>query len=60
MVRLRVYDISGKEISTLVNEEQKAGNYIYTFNGAGLASGIYFYVLQTNNFIKTKKMILMK
>ena len=64
-VILKVYDILGKEIATLVNEEQRAGNYEVKFNLAqdshpALTSGVYFYRLQAGNFIETKKMLLLK
>ncbi len=59
-VLLKVYDILGREVATLVNETQQRGNYEVTFNGSGLASGIYFYRLQAGNFVDTKKLILMK
>ena len=64
-VILKVYDILGKEIATLVNEEQRAGNYEVEFNIAqdsrpALTSGVYFYRLQAGNFIETKKMLLLK
>jgi hypothetical protein len=59
-VFLKVYDMIGKEIATLVNESKPAGNYEVNFNASGLASGIYFYKLQTGNFIDTKKMILLR
>ncbi|MCW8812431.1 MAG: T9SS type A sorting domain-containing protein [Chlorobium sp.] len=59
-VILKVYDIIGNEIATLVNEEKQAGNYEVEFNGIGLPSGIYFYQLKAGNFIETKKMILLK
>ena len=59
-ISLKVYDILGKEIVTLVDKEQTSGYYDITFNASNLASGIYFYRLQTGNFIETKKMILLK
>lgn len=57
---LRVYDITGREVSTLVNERLNAGSYSYDFNASELPSGVYFYQLQTEGFIETKKMILLK
>jgi hypothetical protein len=57
---LKVYDILGKEIATLVNEEKQAGRYEVKFDGASLSSGIYFYAFKTGNFVDTKKLILMK
>jgi len=59
-VTLKIYDILGNEIATLVNEEKPAGEYEVEFNGNNLPSGIYFYQLQAGSFVKTKKMILMK
>jgi len=72
-VTLKVYDVLGNEVATLVNEEKPAGNYAVKFNvgtsrdlslssrqGSALTSGIYFYKLQVGNFIETKKMLLLK
>jgi hypothetical protein len=59
-VQLKVYDVLGNEVATLVNEDQSAGTYRTDFIGADLTSGIYFYKLQAGSFIETKKMILMK
>jgi Secretion system C-terminal sorting domain len=59
-VSLKVFNVLGKEVATLVNEEKPAGSYQVDFNASGLASGIYLYKLQTRNFVETKKMILMK
>ncbi|MBX7047520.1 MAG: T9SS type A sorting domain-containing protein [Ignavibacteria bacterium] len=59
-VSLKVYDISGKEVSTLVNEVKQAGYYTADFNGSVLASGIYFYVVQSGAEIISKRMILVK
>jgi hypothetical protein len=60
MVTLKVYDVLGREVATLVNARQSAGTYSVTFNGAALASGVYFYRLQTGSFVQTKKLMLMK
>jgi hypothetical protein len=57
---LQVYDVLGREITTLINEEKPPGSYEVEFNAEGLTSGIYFYQLRSGNFVKTKKMILMK
>ena len=57
---LRVYDVLGNEITTLVNEEKPAGEYELTFNGTELPSGMYFYKLNLGNYSETKKMILLK
>jgi len=59
-VILKVFDVLGKEIATLVNEEKSAGNYEIDFNASSLSSGIYFYRLQAGSFVQTKKMILLK
>ncbi len=60
LVTLKVYDILGREISTLVNKFYQAGNYKVTFDAANLPAGIYFYRLQSGVFVETKKMILVK
>ncbi len=57
---LKVYDVLGKEIATLINEEKSAGNYEVSFNASNLASGIYYYQLRAGEFVETKKMILLK
>jgi hypothetical protein len=59
-VILKIYDISGKEIITLVNEKQNSGTYEVTFDGSELSSGVYYYKLTTGDFSVTKKMILIK
>jgi hypothetical protein len=59
-VSLKVYDVLGNEIATLVNEEKPAGEYEVVFNSAGLPSGIYFYQLRAGSFVETKKMVFMK
>ena len=59
-VVLKVYDILGKEVATLVNETLKPGTYEVTFDGTSLASGIYFYSLETNQFRDTKRMLMIK
>lgn len=58
-VSLNVYDVLGNEVAKLVNEYKPAGKYEVDFEAAGLISGIYFYRLQTNSFVETKKMILL-
>ncbi len=58
-VSLKIYDILGNEITTLVNEEMSAGTYEATFDASGLASGIYSFN-RLNSFVETKKMILLK
>lgn len=59
-VTLKVYDILGNEIATLVDEEKPAGSYEVNFQASNLSSGIYFYALQAGSYTQTKKMILMK
>ncbi|MBK9097147.1 MAG: T9SS type A sorting domain-containing protein [bacterium] len=59
-VTLKVYDILGNEVATLVNEEQQTGGYEIEFAAEGLTSGIYFYKLQAGSFSETKKMILLR
>ena len=59
-VSVKVYDISGREVAVLVNENLSAGVYNVDFDGSNLASGTYFYKLETNGFTDVKKMILVK
>jgi hypothetical protein len=59
-VSLKVYDVLGREVATLVNGRQEAGRYSVSFNAASFASGVYFYRLQAGNFVQTKKMIMVK
>ena len=59
-VSLKVYDILGNEISTLLNETKSPGNYTVEFNASDLAGGVYFYQLHSGNYIQTRKMILLK
>jgi len=59
-VELSVYDILGQKVATLVNGHKTAGKHKVTFNGANLPSGLYFYKIETKEFSKTGKMILMK
>jgi len=59
-VSLKVFDILGNQVATLVNNEKPAGSYEVIFNAAGLPSGIYFYKLQSGGYIETKKMLLIK
>jgi 5'-nucleotidase/UDP-sugar diphosphatase len=59
-VDLKVYDILGNEVITLVNETKSPGNYAVVFDATSLASGIYIYVLKSHNFVQTRKMLLLK
>ena len=60
IVSLKVYDLLGQDVETLVNTEQTVGVYQIQFDASTLSSGIYFYKLQAGNFVSTKKMILLK
>ena len=57
---LKVYDILGNEVETLVNEEKPAGTYELQFDASNLSSGVYLYRLSAGNFTEMKKMVLMK
>jgi dienelactone hydrolase len=59
-VSLKIFNMLGEELETLVNEEKTVGTYEVNWNAANLPSGVYFYRLQAGNFVQTKKMILMK
>ena len=59
-VKISVFDIYGKEINVLVNERLQAGRYKTEWNGTGHSSGVYFYRMQSGNFLQTKQMILLK
>lgn len=60
LVKLEVFDILGRNIAVLVNEEQKGGSHIVQFDGSRLTSGIYFVRMKTNDFVMNKKMVLVK
>ncbi len=60
IVSLKIYDVLGDEIVTLVNEYKAAGNYSIEFDGNNFSSGVYFYRIHSGNFIDTKKLILLK
>lgn len=57
---LKVYDILGREVATLVNKEQAPGNYDVKFDATGLTSGIYFYKFESGSFVQTRKLLLLK
>ena len=59
-VTVKVYDVLGNEVATLVSGEKPAGSYEVVFNGGKLSSGIYYYKIQLNNFTETKKMVLIR
>ncbi|MCL4279679.1 MAG: T9SS type A sorting domain-containing protein [Ignavibacteriaceae bacterium] len=60
LVTLKVFDVLGNEVTTLVNEEKPSGEYEVVFDAAGLSSGIYFYKLQVGSFTETKKLVLIR
>jgi TctA family transporter len=60
MVTLKVYDLLGREVQTLVNEEKPVGNYRVNFNASNLASGVYFYRITAGSFNMTRKLIVLK
>jgi uncharacterized protein YdaL len=55
-----LYDITGREVSTLINEYKNSGNYTLTFNASHLSSGTYFYKIKSGEFEDVKKMVLIK
>ena len=59
-VKLKIFDVLGREVKTLVNEVKLSGSYTIDFNASDLSSGVYFYRLETGNFIEVKKMLLIK
>ncbi len=60
LVKLSVFDISGKEVATIVNGDVAAGNYVVNYNASQLSSGVYFYRIVAGNFTQTKKMLIVK
>jgi hypothetical protein len=60
LVKIKIFDLLGREVKTLVNEVKSAGSYEVFFDAIGLASGVYFYRLMSGDFIETKKLILQK
>jgi endoglucanase Acf2 len=59
-VKIRVFDITGREIGNMVNQNLQPGEYKIDFDGTNLASGVYYYQLSVNDFVETKKMMLIK
>jgi hypothetical protein len=59
-VTLKVIDLLGREVTTLVNEVKQPGRYTVAWDGRGFASGVYFYTIQAGNFVQTRKLILLK
>ncbi|MCX7984300.1 MAG: T9SS type A sorting domain-containing protein [Bacteroidetes bacterium] len=60
MVTIKVFDILGREIATIVNEVKQPGTYTVAWNATGFTSGVYFYKMQAGNFTDIKKMVLLK
>jgi hypothetical protein len=59
-VTLKIYNVLGNEVITLLNDEKEAGTYEFIFNAGDYSSGVYIYSLQAGSFVETKKMVLMK
>jgi hypothetical protein len=59
-VSLKVYDVLGRVVATLVNEELKPGSYEVTWDASAVASGVYFYRLKAGEFVETKRLVLMR
>jgi hypothetical protein len=59
-VRLAIYDVFGREVTVLVDERKEPGRYAVKWNAAGMASGVYFYRLQSGNFTDTKRLVLVR
>ncbi len=57
---LKVFDVLGREVATLLNETLSANEYLIPFNASNLSSGVYFYRIQAGEFVETRKMILLK
>jgi len=60
LVNISIYNVLGQQVTTLVNSRQPAGEQKIVFDGSKLSSGVYFYKLQTDDFVQVKKMLLMK
>jgi len=60
LTRIVIYDLLGREVTTLVNEQLKPGSYEVNWDGTGFASGVYFYSLITSDYVETKRMVLVK
>ena len=59
-ITLKVYDVLGREVATLVNEQKRPGNYKVKWDASGFSSGIYLYKLSAGIFTETKKMLILK
>ncbi|MDI6767653.1 MAG: T9SS type A sorting domain-containing protein [Bacteroidota bacterium] len=60
LVTLKVYNLLGQEVATLVNEVKSPGEYLVQWNAGNNTSGLYFYCLQTKDYVETKKLILIR
>jgi hypothetical protein len=60
LVFLKIFDVLGVEVVTLINEEREAGVHEVTFNASSYSGGVFFYTLRAGNFVKTNKMFLLK
>jgi hypothetical protein len=60
LVNLKVYNVLGQEVATLVDESQPAGIHAVQFDGSGLSSGVYFYRLSAGDFVQTRKLMLLR
>jgi hypothetical protein len=60
IVKMKIYDMLGREVATLVNEQRAAGNYAVKWDASNLPSGVYFYQLRAGSFVETKKLLLIK
>lgn len=60
MFKLKVYDILGSEVATLINEQKATGRYEVNFNATSIASGVYIYKITSGSFVQSKKMLLIK
>jgi hypothetical protein len=59
-VTMKVYDMLGREVATLVNEEKPAGRYTVQFNASGLASGVYLYEMEAGSFVQIRKLVVLR
>jgi hypothetical protein len=59
-VTLKVFDILGREVATLVNEVNRPGVYSVQWNASGVASGVYFYRIEAGSFVETRKLVLLR
>jgi hypothetical protein len=60
IVTMKIFDVTGREVASLVNELMQPGAYTVDFNASAFASGVYFYRLEAQDFIDTKRMVLLK